>query len=385
MRQNTCSDRILKKFSRFKGLRVERLNQKFSSLEVWQLGGLKRQLPWDFICPDFINPFNHSTIQLFNRKRYAFAQAFTMAEILVSLTIIGVIAAITLPALQANINEKTWAAQRKALYSRMSQAILLMPTLNSYGIGADDAETNEKAGMDFVTNGLSKVLKIKNICDADNLKKCGIPTKYKAYKSSTKLNFPTNMRGLNDFVSTNNNPQKNINTKVTAFETANGESVAVFYNPYCVNSDIEYYTANFNPSTGGLIPWPYFCINFVYDLNGLKGPNQVGKDIWYMSTLYSDRMETIMLEPNRISPRPENASSMTYLQAKEYCASIDARIPTVEEGLVANYNLKLANFNLGFLRNTKDNKPYVIYSAIYGGFLRNYGSSGVGVRCIYRK
>ena len=33
---------------------------------------------------------------------------FTMAEILLSLTIIGVVAAITLPSLMANINERTW-------------------------------------------------------------------------------------------------------------------------------------------------------------------------------------------------------------------------------------------------------------------------------------
>ena len=42
--------------------------------------------------------------------------AFTMAEILLSLTIIGVVAAITLPSLTGNINERTWNTQRKALY-----------------------------------------------------------------------------------------------------------------------------------------------------------------------------------------------------------------------------------------------------------------------------
>ena len=46
--------------------------------------------------------------------------AFTMAEILLSLTIIGVVAAITLPSLTGNINERTWNTQRKALYARMS-------------------------------------------------------------------------------------------------------------------------------------------------------------------------------------------------------------------------------------------------------------------------
>ena len=56
-----------------------------------------------------------------------------MAEILLSLTIIGVVAAITLPSLTGNINERTWNTQRKALYARFSQALSLMPNLNGYG------------------------------------------------------------------------------------------------------------------------------------------------------------------------------------------------------------------------------------------------------------
>ena len=70
-------------------------------------------------------------------KNFAFTMArrngFTMAEILLSLTIIGVVAAITLPSLTGNINERTWNTQRKALYARMSQAIALMPALNGFG------------------------------------------------------------------------------------------------------------------------------------------------------------------------------------------------------------------------------------------------------------
>ena len=59
--------------------------------------------------------------------------AFTMAEILLSLTIIGVVAAITLPSLTGNINERTWNTQRKALYARFSQALPLMDALNGFG------------------------------------------------------------------------------------------------------------------------------------------------------------------------------------------------------------------------------------------------------------
>ena len=88
---------------------------------------------------------------------------FTMAEILLSLTIIGVVAAITLPSLTGNINERTWNTQRKALFARFSQAIPLIDSLNTYANG----ET-------FVTGELSKVLKINNICDKEHLADCGI-------------------------------------------------------------------------------------------------------------------------------------------------------------------------------------------------------------------
>ena len=56
--------------------------------------------------------------------------AFTMAEILLSLTIIGVVAAITLPSLTGNINERTWKQARKALYARFRRAIARVPGVN---------------------------------------------------------------------------------------------------------------------------------------------------------------------------------------------------------------------------------------------------------------
>ena len=74
--------------------------------------------------------------------------AFTMAEILLSLTIIGVVAAITLPSLTGNINERTWNTQRKALYARFSQAIALMPALNGYGTLTEDSSSGASDAVD---------------------------------------------------------------------------------------------------------------------------------------------------------------------------------------------------------------------------------------------
>ena len=129
------------------------------------------------------------------------AVGFTMAEILLSLTIIGVVAAITLPSLTGNINERTWNTQRKALYARMSQAIALMPAINGYGTlkeessaGASDAV--DTAAETFVTNGLAKVLKINNICDSEHLEDCGITSNFTNLTGSS-LDFPKTLVELN--------------------------------------------------------------------------------------------------------------------------------------------------------------------------------------------
>ena len=179
--------------------------------------------------------------------------AFTMAEILISLTIIGVIAAITLPALVANINEKAWTAQRKALYSRMSQAISMMPSLNGYGKYSYtmDEDSNvtideDTAAQAFVTDGLSKVFEIRNICPSTELSKCGITSTY-TKMDGTKTTFPTTLHGMNYMFAGNytnstgtthhQNPQGYIDTKAAGIETVNGESIAVFYNPFCIGRD----------------------------------------------------------------------------------------------------------------------------------------------------
>ena len=165
--------------------------------------------------------------------------AFTMAEILLSLTIIGVVAAITLPSLTGNINERTWNTQRKALYARMSQAIALMPALNGYGTLTEETSSGANDGVDtaaetFVTEGLSKVLKINNICDSENLEDCGIPVKLTPMIGSIISPFPKTLKELNTgFTAAAGYSFKVTNTKVAAFETQNGESIALFYNPKC--------------------------------------------------------------------------------------------------------------------------------------------------------
>ena len=260
--------------------------------------------------------------------------AFTMAEILLSLTIIGVVAAITLPSLMGNINERTWNTQRRALYARLSQAIGMMPQLSGYGsqvAGEDGSLASDTAAEAFVTEGLSKVIKINNICDSAHLEDCGLSTTVTDLQGSTAYSSIPNTLGTfngSQFVETlaGVNPQ----TKAAAFETQNGESVLLYYNPKCVGS-----RDNINPYTA-----KNMCANFVYDLNGNKGPNTVGKDIGVITAFYP--VDSLVVAPDIVTSAV-TSSGIDGATASAYCSSNydGTRLANVEEAMSLSVNVKL--------------------------------------------
>ena len=267
-----------------------------------------------------------------NDRKWFACVGFTMAEILLSLTIIGVVAAITLPSLTGNINERTWNTQRKALYARFSQAIALMPALNGYGTLTEDESgsiTEDNVAETFVTSGLAKVLKINNICDSEHLSDCGIPSKITTATGSLNLELD-NMTTLNEynsmFSSTDGSVEFKIRTKAAAFETANGESILIYYNPRCVLKEVA------NPSTVSFYLQNKLCANFIYDLNGSKGPNTYGKDIGVISAFYPT--DSVIVSPNPVvRTSTAGASQMSLANAQKSCREDfdNARLPNLEE------------------------------------------------------
>ncbi len=249
----------------------------------------------------------------------------------------------------ANINERTWNTQRKALYARLSQAIAMMPQLNGYGeyegtnTDGSVTATKDTAAEAFLTEGLSKVLKINNICDAAHLADCGVAASFTNLAGSTKT-WPMKLSELNSMFTGSwddngsteggniyQNPQKDIDTKAAAFETQNGETIALYYNPSC-NADVE----------GNLLhlPQPKMCANFIYDLNGRKGPNAVGKDIGFITALYPT--DSNVVAPYALST---NATSTAIKQtaASAACTAQDSesRLPNRDELTSMFYNKEL--------------------------------------------
>lgn len=264
----------------------------------------------------------------------AHSRGFTLAEVLITLSVIGIVAAITLPSLLINVNEKAWDAQRKALYARMAQAIGQMNTLSGFGtfaLGGDDGTTvtEDTAAETFILNGLSKVYKISNTCGPDKLSSCGLPSSIITLNSASEIDFPKNMEELNPKLlertgELGSSSGSNANTSAAAFETANGESVAVYYNPFC-GSDSD---ANHNVQNK-------MCVNFIYDLNGSTGPNQVGKDIGFITAFYRKSPVVVAPVPYTLNAAssPSYSADESALDAAGACKAQDedARLPDRDE------------------------------------------------------
>ena len=277
---------------------------------------------------------------------------FTLAEILITLAIIGIVAAITLPSLLVNVNEKAWDAQKKALHARLAQAIGQMNTLGGYGTYTEDEEgtaTEDTAAESFILDALSKVYKINNVCGPDKLSSCGIPSKITTLGAETEINFPAKMSELNEILLNGYRETGEdgdmADTKAAAFETVNGESIAVFYNPLCSSdTTVDHYTQN------------KMCVNFVYDLNGEEGPNQVGKDIGFITAFYNK-------SPVVVAPVPYNSDYATgvpqytetsgKVDAQTACKTMgeDLRLPDRDE--VASLFVNAPLINLGESEGTK--------------------------------
>ncbi len=329
-----------------------------------------------------------TNVTLSPRKRHA----FTMAEILLSLTIIGVVAAITLPSLMANINERTWNTQRKALYARLSQAIAMMPQIAGYGTLTEttneDGTTTvtDTATESFLTEGLSKVLQINNICDNVHLQDCGLSTTYMDMLGSQKT-LPTTLYELSsgfNSIAFSGSSYSTMDTKAAAFETQNGEAIVAYYNRSC---KYEYLNESSLTQYGNVFGFPQatMCVNFIYDLNGSKGPNAVGKDIGFITSFNSN-------DPIVVAPMPSSSSNVEmskWAAAASLCTAENAesRIPNIDElsAMIINKNLTNLTSSTGVWSGTTFNAELAWrIGGVYDARISDNKENQRAVRCVLR-
>ncbi len=168
-------------------------------------------------------------------------RAFTLAEVLITLGIIGIVAAMTLPSLIAKHNERAWLTAFKKSYSVLSQAYISAYEEN--GIASTwCAEQNTECAKTYF-DILAPYLKVAQVWGFEAPFNNSVRGKYRDLDGRT-------MGHRNVFADTYYN-----------FLLNDGTLIGIQYA----------HNAGFN--------MPLLQV----DTNGLKGPNQLGKDLFYFS------------------------------------------------------------------------------------------------------
>lgn len=184
--------------------------------------------------------------------------AFTLAEVLITLGIIGVVAAMTLPSLITNYKNKQTVSQLKKIYSSMSQAYVMAKSeygpMDDWGMSGriEDEDGNLQYNQNdasIIANKFAPYLKTLKIC-----------------KDSNNCWYNENLKSLSGKL-TNNNFSADGKTRVSMILADGGMISLVSISPDCSN----------NRGDGMLSK---VCGAFAVDVNGSKKPNQIGRDVF---------------------------------------------------------------------------------------------------------
>jgi len=180
-------------------------------------------------------------------------KGFTLAEVLITLAIIGVVAAITVPTLMVEINNKQWTTAANVFERKLNEALKNMNT--------SQVISGHTTTLSFVEE-LSEHFKINKICKNNELQSCFSDTVYwgagDATPEEVDMRTVTNSShfGLKDW-----------GTELIGVQFANGVTGIVAYNPECWGDPLS---NQFNGTS---------CVSVLYDVSGNKKPNTKGKDI----------------------------------------------------------------------------------------------------------
>lgn len=179
-------------------------------------------------------------------------KAFTLAEILITLGLVGIIAAITIPTLMNNYNNEQYVTKLKKAYTEFSQAIIQLS--NDYGCSGDIACTGlfpSIADYNVFGDAVSSYFK--------GVKNCRSTTKQGCMSSlvSTQTDGSLTRSSMD------------AGPGMYRFVTADGVSFSM--QSYADTN------ANCNDKTGN---FKHHCADLFIDVNGLQGPNNYGRDIY---------------------------------------------------------------------------------------------------------
>lgn len=198
--------------------------------------------------------------------------AFTLAEILIALTVIGITAALTIPGIVKNHNERSWTTAQSVFIKRLEVATKQMNT--------EEKLSGYLTTKNFV-NELKKYIKITRICDSNEIAKC--------FPKEVIWNEGEEPIDISTIKSAANIGQDDWDTETIGVEFANGVNAIIAYNP---NAKQDPYNNQFSATSSS--------IAILYDVSGRKKPNTKGKDIGMINVTKLGGVQSCMITPSLV-------------------------------------------------------------------------------------
>ena len=188
-------------------------------------------------------------------------EGFTLAEVLITLAIIGIVAVLTIPTLVANYQERSWGTASEVFQRKLGEALKIM---NVQGTLAGYTTTEA-----FV-NELSKHIKITRICENDDITTCFADT----------VTWGDEEVDMTKIKNAKNFGQEDWDTNTVGVQFANGVNGIIAYNPNCTQNQFDNNTISIGENGIGTN-----CLAILYDVDGFKNPNTADKDIAYLNVI----------------------------------------------------------------------------------------------------
>ena len=194
---------------------------------------------------------------------------------MITLGIIGVVAAVVLPTVLTNVQERVRNEQVRTVKYKLT---LATDKMKSMGLLSEAYPTTE----DFV-NELKKHFKIAKVCDNRHLRDCWGSDKINRTGTQTPIDVSTLEKG-EDIQALGISTK---NTRTVGIVTADGTPMILTYSPKCTPLDAEKTytwstTSENKPETNATTN----CISAIFDINGGRKPNKIGKDVRTLNSLF---------------------------------------------------------------------------------------------------
>jgi len=214
--------------------------------------------------------------------------AFTLAEVLITLGVVGVVAAMTLPTLITTIQDRVRTERVRVVKYKLTNATSQMNVLG---------KIHEYPSTSTFVDELSQYYKV--LCHSSNIRDCWpydtIQLANDASGDSDLVAAQTSARTVDVSTLTTGEAISALalgtkNTETVSIIAGDGTPMIMVYSPVCEIPDDTAHQhwsmgANGKPETNPTAN----CISMIFDINGAAGPNKLGQDVRTFNSLFGYR------------------------------------------------------------------------------------------------